>query len=154
VLRAVLLLLTVTLALVGCSSRTVVHPSPTASSSSRAPVAKTPGPSESPTAPASVAFIAHVHWTVTARGRQLQVVPTPAGRTDASISALQRAWAQVLADAPTANTPGMYDQFRCHWQFARIADPNKASWNLEPWRPAVGYAATVAAQCNPGGAQE
>lgn len=45
----------------------------------------------------------------------------------------------------------MYDQFQCHWQWARLVSPNKPSWNLEPWRPAVGYDATVQALCNPGG---
>ncbi len=40
----------------------------------------------------------------------------------------------------------MKDQFRCHVQFA----PSKRHFHLEPWRPAVGYARTVANGCNPG----
>jgi hypothetical protein len=47
----------------------------------------------------------------------------------------------------------MHDQFLCHWTFARLADPEKRSWNLEPWRAAVGYQATVSARCNPGGTE-
>jgi hypothetical protein len=38
-----------------------------------------------------------------------------------------------------------YDQIRCHWDFA----PYKNPWNIDSWRPNVGYAATVAALCNP-----
>jgi hypothetical protein len=37
------------------------------------------------------------------------------------------------------------DQLECHIAFA----PNKAMWNLETWRPNVGYAATVLHECNP-----
>jgi hypothetical protein len=79
------------------------------------------------------------------------VYSTPAGRADVFPAALDRAWGEVLAAAPDAGTPGMYDQFKCHWQWARLVAPGKPSWNLEPWRPAVGYDATVAASCNPGG---
>lgn len=47
---------------------------------------------------------------------------------------------------PAADTPGMWEQFRCHAQFAA----GKRLWHLEPWRPALPYPATVAAWCNPG----
>jgi hypothetical protein len=96
-------------------------------------------------------LIDHVLWTSTDRGRQLRVFPTEAGRRDFFPAAGDRAWAEVVADAPGANTPGMRDQFLCHWNFARLVMPDKPSWNLEPWRPDVGYDATVAAACNPGG---
>lgn len=43
------------------------------------------------------------------------------------------------------NTNGLKDQFMCHVSWAM----NKSPWNLEPSRPDVGYAATVAASCNP-----
>lgn len=46
----------------------------------------------------------------------------------------------------TSNRSGMKDQYMCHRNFA----PNKVPWNLEPTRPDVGYAKTVAARCNPG----
>lgn len=45
----------------------------------------------------------------------------------------------------TDNLSGMGDQYWCHTTFARSKD----NWNLEPWRPDVGYLATVLAQCNP-----
>ena len=38
-----------------------------------------------------------------------------------------------------------YDQLKCHYDFA----PFKVPWNLDSWRPNVGYPATVAAGCNP-----
>ena len=102
---------------------------------------------------AGQALISRTTWTTTSKGRELQVVPTHAGRTDFVTGEEKRAWSEVLAKAPDAGTPGMYDQFLCHWNFARVVDPDKPSWNLEPWRPAVGYAKTVDALCNPGGAE-
>ncbi|MEC3956600.1 DUF2599 domain-containing protein [Nocardia sp. CDC153] len=96
-------------------------------------------------------LIDHTEWTDEIDGRRLHVYPTQAGRKDTFPAALDRAWQEVLTDAPDADTPGMYDQFRCHWEWARVVAPDKPSWNLEPWRPAVGYDATVVAMCNPGG---
>lgn len=45
----------------------------------------------------------------------------------------------------TDNLDGMHDQYWCHANFAKT----KNEWNLEPYRPNVGYNATVAAHCNP-----
>jgi hypothetical protein len=115
--------------------------------------APTSAPTSASSSAAAVTLIDHVHWGTTDKGRQLQVYPTPAGRA-APAAASAQAWAEVLDDAPTANTAGMYDQFLCHWTFARAVDPDKPSWDLEPWRPDVGYPATVAAGCNPGGPGE
>lgn len=39
-----------------------------------------------------------------------------------------------------------HDQLVCHWASAGYF---KTPWNLDSWRPNVGYAATVAAWCNP-----
>ena len=36
-------------------------------------------------------------------------------------------------------------------EFARIAEPDKPSWNLEPWRPVVTESEMVDSRCNPGG---
>lgn len=82
----------------------------------------------------------------------LRVYPTDIGRTATGAAARTGAWREVVAAAsPAADTAAMSDQFSCHWDFARIAEPHKSSWNLEAWRPDVGYAATVQAECNPGG---
>ncbi|MGO2752122.1 MAG: DUF2599 domain-containing protein [Pseudoclavibacter sp.] len=39
-----------------------------------------------------------------------------------------------------------HDQLVCHWGNAGYF---KVPWNLDSWRPNVGYPATVAAACNP-----
>ncbi len=57
--------------------------------------------------------------------------------------------AEVLALSPDADTAGMRVQFICHWQFAEFAQPGKASWNLEPWRPVVDDSEMYASGCNP-----
>lgn len=44
------------------------------------------------------------------------------------------------------NLQGVYEQYVCHLEFAW---PLESEWNLEQWRPCVGYAATVAKECNP-----
>ena len=125
-------------------ARSVPHPTQPPATTSDQPIPATdPYPSSR--------LIDHTAWSTDSDGRRLHVYPTPAGRKDQYAPALNRAWAEVLADAPDANTPGMYDQFMCHWQWARLVAPDKPDWNLEPWRPAVGYDATVKALCNPGG---
>lgn len=99
-------------------------------------------------------YVARTRWVRDARGRSLQVTPTAAGRATSATDGAQVGWAEVLRLAPDADTPGMRAQFDCHWTYARLAQPDKPSWNLEPWRPVVGDAAMVAARCNPGGAEE
>ncbi|WP_296178836.1 DUF2599 domain-containing protein [Pseudomonas sp. UBA1879] len=43
-----------------------------------------------------------------------------------------------------SNTRGMINQLTCHLAIAR----DKPEWNLDPWRPYVGYSKTAAAKCN------
>ncbi|WP_280317449.1 DUF2599 domain-containing protein [Nocardia wallacei] len=100
---------------------------------------------------ADIALIERGEWSEDPDGRRLRVYPSAAGRADTFPAALDRAWGEVLAAVPDADTPGMYDQFKCHWEWARLVAPDKPSWNLEPWRPAPGYQGTVQARCNPGG---
>ncbi|MFI6044842.1 DUF2599 domain-containing protein [Nocardia sp. NPDC051321] len=110
-------------------------------------------PSTAPTVDpfAGLPLIDHTDWTEAVDGPRLLVYPTPAGRQTSFPGTDERAWQEVLEHAPDADTPGMRDQFVCHWTWARLVQPDKPSWNLEPWRPAVGYQATVDARCNPGG---
>ncbi len=115
-----------------------------------------PGTSRASAAPtvdpyAGMPLIDHVEWAETVDGSRLRVYPTTAGRQTTFPGTDERAWREVLTESPDADTPGMRDQFICHWIWARLVEPNKTSWNLEPWRPAVGYQATVDARCNPGG---
>ena len=122
---------------------TTVGPAPT---STRVPTAT---PTVDPYA--GQPLIDHIAWTTNIDGARLLVYPTAAGRhTDFPGSDL-RAWREIRTADPGADTAGMWDQFRCHWEWARLIARDKPSWNLEPWRPAVGYAATVDAACNPGG---
>jgi hypothetical protein len=100
---------------------------------------------------ADLPLIDHTTWTEGIDGPRLQVYPTTAGRRTTFPGAEDRAWQEVLTQAADADAPGMRDQFVCHWVWARAVQPNKESWNLEPWRPAVGYQATVQSSCNPGG---
>jgi Protein of unknown function (DUF2599) len=105
-------------------------------------------------------FVDHTEWVHWGDMSSLRVYPTSAGRSEAGQvgdgknAAGDEAWSEVLAAAPEADTPGMRDQFICHWQFAEFAQPGKSSWNLEPWRPVVDAAAMVDARCNPGGSEE
>ena len=89
----------------------------------------------------------------------LRVYPTASGRAAAgqlgkSQAQIDEAWGEVLADAPDADTPGMRAQFVCHWRLAEFAEPGKASWNLEPWRPDVDNNTMITSGCNPGGSEE
>jgi hypothetical protein len=90
------------------------------------------------------ATIDHVHWS----GGTLEVYPTWWGR-HTGVAARWAAWGEVVKKAPSANHDNMRDQFFCHWDVVRLVAPNKASWNLDNWRPNVGYWATVRANCNP-----
>lgn len=106
-------------------------------------------------------FVDHTEW-VRDSGvpgfPSLRVYPTPAGRAMAgqpgSAAAGDEAWREVLAGAPDADTPGMREQFLCHWQFVEFARPGKVSWNLEPWRPVVDDVTMLDSGCNPGGPEE
>lgn len=103
-------------------------------------------------------FVDHTEWAQWQGRSSLRVFPTAAGRTASraptSMAWADEAWAEVLAAAPDADTPGMRAQFLCHWQFGELARPGKTSWNLEPWRPVVDDAEMVASDCNPGGREE
>jgi len=78
--------------------------------------------------------------------RALAVTPTAAGRASAILLEVDALWTELVAKAPTADTPSMRNQLVCHAEFAAAKD----AWYLEPGRPDVGYPATVAAACNPG----
>ncbi|MCO7275335.1 MULTISPECIES: DUF2599 domain-containing protein [Cellulosimicrobium] len=83
-------------------------------------------------------------WGEREGGRSLAVDPTAWARA-AGQAGQELVWAQVVAAEPEADTPTMHDQLVCH----AVGAPDKATWNLEPWRPDVGLLATMAARCNP-----
>ncbi|MHA3023795.1 DUF2599 domain-containing protein [Mycobacterium sp. BMJ-28] len=111
-----------------------------------------------PVAHAEGHYVDHTKWVKWGDLSSLRVYPTPAARAESArpdtLAEAGQAWAEVLADAPDADLPGMHAQFLCHWQYAEIAEPGKASWNLEPWRPEVSDTAMFASGCNPGGTEE
>ncbi len=82
-------------------------------------------------------------WGEREGGRSLAVDATAWARV-AGQAGQDLVWAQVVAVEPEADTPTMHDQLVCH----AVGAPDKATWNLEPWRPDVGLLATMAARCN------
>ena len=144
-----------------CSAGSVAAPQP-AAPSTPVSVAASPTTSTTTARPSGLAtsavtpvaqppFISRVQWVRGSGGLSLHVVPTASGRTAQGTAAADEAWAEVLRLAPDADQPGMRAQFDCHWTFARIVEPDKPSWNLEPWRPVVTDKQMVDAGCNPGG---
>ncbi|MXP19981.1 DUF2599 domain-containing protein [Gordonia sp. HNM0687] len=99
-------------------------------------------------------YVDHATWVDTAVGPSLQIVPTPAGRRTENPTGDDIAWAEVLQMVPGADTPGMRAQFDCHWDFARLVEPDKPSWNIEPQRPVVTDDVMISTRCNPGFAEE
>jgi hypothetical protein len=113
-------------------------------------------PAVSPQANGSAApvYIAEAHWADGEDGPTLVVVPSDAAReARGSSTAGEAGWLQLeslvdgLAEHPAKDR--LRHQYICHQQFASIAEPDKATWELEVERPDVGYPATVAARCNP-----
>jgi hypothetical protein len=132
-----------------------------------APAAVAAGMLAAAPAPADVSappFVDHTEWVryLSSPGfpdlPSLRVYPTESGRAAAgrvgTDAAADESWAEVLALTPDADTPGMREQFLCHWQFSEFPWPGKVSWNLEPWRPLVDDETMLDAGCNPGGAEE
>lgn len=96
-------------------------------------------------------YIADVRWVNGITDRALRVTPTDAGLTSWGPTDEAAAWAELVALAPDAATPGMYQQFSCHWIFARVVDPTRRAWQIEPGRPVVPDAMMIATGCNPEG---
>lgn len=138
---------------VSSSSPSSTPPSPTPPSA--APYSSSPsGWSASAPVVYRPPYIERVAWTETEVGPSLSVFPTTSGRYTSDDGAMAAAWAEVLALDSGAATPGMQAQFDCHWRFARLVDPEKTSWNLEPGRPVVTEEVMIETRCNPGFAEE
>lgn len=88
--------------------------------------------------------VASTSWGEREGGRSLAVTPTDWGRVSGATGSVF-AWGDLLAVDPTAGSPGMEEQLQCHLLGAR----DKATWNLEPWRPAVSLVEYALARCNP-----
>ncbi|MEP6651132.1 MAG: DUF2599 domain-containing protein, partial [Lapillicoccus sp.] len=144
--------------LAGCSSgssgtsSTPAAPALITATTTTTPASPTANPTATPTpTPTAVPpFVARAQWVRGTGGRSLHIVPTASGRAAQGTTDDDEAWAEVVRLAPDAYQPGMRAQFDCHWTFARVVDPDKPSWNIEPWRPVVTDSQMVDAQCNPG----
>ncbi|GGI06383.1 hypothetical protein GCM10007368_10890 [Isoptericola cucumis] len=90
------------------------------------------------------AGVSGADWGEREGGRSLAVTPSDWTR-EAGQAGVDVAWAELTASDPEVDTATMRDQLECH----AIGAPDKATWNLEPWRPDVGLLATMAARCNP-----
>lgn len=127
---------------------------PAGSSATVTDITSTPVVVPSPAPVYRPPYIDHVQWVDTEVGPSLQIYPTLSGRHADAPTAGDEAWSEVLKLDASADSPGMRAQFDCHWTFARLVDPDKTSWNLEPRRPVVTADEMIAARCNPGFAEE
>lgn len=96
-----------------------------------------------------------------AKGFTLKVTPTTWARVNAGSYLVGVAgWNELYSKYKDVgrrirtNINGMRDQYICHQQFVALRSPRKSTWNLDEWRPDVGYLKTVNASCNPGGRSE
>jgi hypothetical protein len=84
-------------------------------------------------------------------GYRLQVHPTVFGRTVGDRHSARALQQSIRLALPTpiglsgSVTESLRNQLRCHAAFA----PDKPVWDLETWRPDVGYLSTVLHACNP-----
>jgi hypothetical protein len=127
--------------------------------SGAAPASADPGAAGASSPSYPPPFVDHILWTQWNQLPSLRVFPTPSGRGAArAVGSVgpdaDEAWSEVLALAPDAGSPGMREQFLCHWELAEVLQPGKTSWNLEPWRPVVDDTTMVGSGCNPGGSEE
>ncbi|WP_199424411.1 DUF2599 domain-containing protein [Actinotalea solisilvae] len=83
-------------------------------------------------------------WTEQEGGRSLAVAPSDWSRV-AGQAAADLVWAHLALVGEEATSSSMHDQLLCHM----IGAPDKETWNLEPWRPDVGFIGVLAAACNP-----
>jgi hypothetical protein len=106
--------------------------------------------------PGSPQYIDHVAWEYHGDRATLRIYPTPWGWAAAGPfsngAQSYDAWAELLENAPDADTLSMQNQFMCYWQLAAFTNPGKVgTWNLDPWRPVVSSNMLQNAGCNPGG---
>ncbi|MFC7025964.1 DUF2599 domain-containing protein [Promicromonospora thailandica] len=83
-------------------------------------------------------------WGNQEGGRSLALDPADWARV-AGEAGLDLIRTQLLAAEPEADSATMDHQLVCH----AVGAVDKATWNLEPWRPDVGLILTATAHCNP-----
>ncbi|WP_251140905.1 DUF2599 domain-containing protein [Cellulomonas dongxiuzhuiae] len=90
------------------------------------------------------AAVSSATWGDADGGRSLLVVPADWVR-GGTLAAQQALVSQLALAEPEAASPSMQAQLWCHVLGAR----DKASWNLEPWRPEVSTTTLLMTRCNP-----
>ncbi len=103
-------------------------------------------------------MIKSASWVHHSEGWTLQVTPTGWSRFNAGgyvpgVYGWRELYAKYKDRGLNTNLDGMRDQYICHQQIVAVRAPNKATWNLDEWRPNVSYAQTLNASCNPGGSK-
>jgi Protein of unknown function (DUF2599) len=109
-----------------------------------------------PRPPGSPQYIDHTVWEYHGDRATLRIFPTMWGWGSGGMfsngAQMYDAWAELMANAPDANTLSMQNQFFCYWQQNAFTNPGKVgTWNLEPWRPVVSNTILFHSGCNPGG---
>jgi Protein of unknown function (DUF2599) len=92
-------------------------------------------------------YIQSGKWVYRFNEWTLELVPTACGRAILAdeTGLMFYEIARKFSGSPYwTNDRGMINQLVCHLVIAR----NKEEWNLDPWRPYVGYHNTEAAGCN------
>jgi hypothetical protein len=89
-------------------------------------------------------------------GWTLEVTPTTWARAQAGSYLVgtydwNELYSKYKNSGLNTNLNGMRDQLICHQVVVAVVSPTKATWNLDEWRPDVGYVQTVNSRCNPGG---
>jgi uncharacterized protein DUF2599 len=102
-------------------------------------------------------LIASAVWRWHTEGWTFEVTPTSWQRLWNGYWPASAGWDELYSKYKdrglNTNLNGMRDQYICHVQIVSIRAPGKATWNLDEWRPDVGYWQTINSSCNPGGSK-
>lgn len=103
-------------------------------------------------------LISSATWSYHPEGWTLMVAPSGWARAQAGSYAVGAAdWNELYSKyrnrGLNTNLAGMRDQLIRHQQIVAIRSPRKPTWNLDEWRPNIGYLQTVNTSCNPGGSK-
>lgn len=94
-----------------------------------------------------VKYVESAQWVYRDYQWSFFITPTPCARRTPPEGTVFL-WDELTRDYSNSryweNTHGLRHQLICHLAIAR----DKPQWNLEPWRPDVGYAKTLEASCN------
>ncbi|MGL4340408.1 MAG: DUF2599 domain-containing protein [Rhodoglobus sp.] len=101
-------------------------------------------------------LIDHAVWSLHDEGWTFEVTPTWWARSSAGgylpgVYGWDELYTKYRDRGLNTNLNGMRDQYICHQQVVAVRAPDKPTWNLDEWRPDVGYWETINTSCNPGG---